>query len=132
MSEAQGSKDAEYWCPEHGGDALQGSCIEEEWVDLDRCGCAERVREGSTEIAKVWCAICDRVLLDRERDKRPVWQLTESDIQYYAERVLGRRLTEEEMESVIKGLEYGLGEYYAEVISLAVDNAVSRMRSRRK
>lgn len=132
MSEPKKPEGALYWCPEHGDDALQGSCIEEEWVDIDRYGSVTRVREGSTEMKKVWCASCDRVLIDQESDRRFVWQLLESDIQSYAEEELGRRLTEEEMASAIKGLEYGLGEYYAEVVSLAVENAVSMTRARKK
>lgn len=132
MSDHPKPEDAQYWCPEHGDEALQGSCIEDQWVDLDRCGSVERVRDGSTEITKIWCVSCERILLDREEYHHTVWRLSESDIQSYAERELGRRITEEEMESAIKGLEYGLGEYYAEVVSLAVDNAVSGMRSRKK
>ncbi len=116
MTEKQRPEDAEYWCPEHGDDALQGSCIDEEWVDLDRYGNVERVREGYTNMSKAWCGLCNRVLLEQEEESPPAWQLLESDIQSFTEYDYGRKLTEEELSRVIKGLEYSLGEYSADVM----------------
>ena len=126
MIEQNKPKGAEYWCPEHGDDNLQANAIEEQHVLIDAYGDVHQVKEGWTEFKKVWCGECEKVLNDFVQDKRPVYQLLESDIQSHAEDGYGRRLDEDELSRVIKGLEYALGEHSADVIGEIVSGIMAR------
>ena len=58
-----------------------------------------------------------------EGDKNVLFILTDADAQIMAKERIGRELTEDELYSVRKGLEWGL-ECWNEVMSVAIDEAV--------
>lgn len=49
------------------------------------------------------------------------------DIQYLAEKKIGRKLAIEELEQVKKGLEFGL-EYWEEVVETAIDEVIQNQK----
>ena len=124
MKEEDKPKNAEYFCPEHGGKWLEARAIEEQWVRIDIYGCITKVMEGTTDITKVWCGVCKKVLMDHEEEHDEVFRVTIARIQEVAEEEHGRRLTLSELEMATEGIEYALGYYAADVIGIAVDNAI--------
>lgn len=50
--------------------------------------------------------------------------ISSKDIQYLAEKKIGRKLTVEELELVKKGLEFGL-EYWEEVVNTTIDEVIN-------
>lgn len=55
--------------------------------------------------------------------ERILFVLTEEEAHLLTEEKIGRRLTDEELEQVQKGLEFGL-EFWEEVMRIAIDEAV--------
>ena len=51
-----------------------------------------------------------------------VWWLSEEDVQGVAWRQLQRELTREELLSVVKGIDSGMGDSWMEVVESAVDD----------
>jgi hypothetical protein len=49
-----------------------------------------------------------------------IWKLLESDVQEIANQKLGRELTPDELDSTRKGIEYGLGEYWGDIVEAAL------------
>jgi len=55
-----------------------------------------------------------------ERGEKILWCIIEEDAQTMAKRLIGRELTEDELYGVRKGLEWGLGECYADILETAI------------
>lgn len=58
-----------------------------------------------------------------ESGERILFVLTEEDAQFLAEAKFKRKLTDDELEQVQKGVEFGL-EFWEEVMNVAIDDAV--------
>lgn len=55
------------------------------------------------------------------KEDRLVWWLSEEDVQDMAESKLNRRLSDDELREVIKGIEAGLGDWHV-VVETALDD----------
>jgi hypothetical protein len=60
---------------------------------------------------------------DQDTDSNILFSICEYDVQCKAEEKIGRRLTDSEMHSVKKGIEWGLNDVQWDVISAAIDEA---------
>jgi hypothetical protein len=58
------------------------------------------------------------------RDKKILYVLTEDDAQGVAQAKFGRELTEHELLRVKKGVEWGLGDCWTDVMEAAVEGAI--------
>lgn len=62
--------------------------------------------------------------MNSEGNDRIIFSVTEDELQFEAERIIGRRLTDDELAYACKGIEWGLGTGIGIVFDTAIKQSV--------